>query len=86
MNTRRMLSGASTSVLRTLEQHKHAVAMRRLAMLRPLPELARIFRAQIGDPECQDIDVRVAAMYEPGDTFADFLRINKLPVFQEVLR
>jgi hypothetical protein len=81
-----MLNGASTSVLRTLEQHKRAVAMRRLAMLRPLPELGRIFRAQIGDPECQDIDVRVAAMYEPGPTFEEFLRINRLPVFERVLR
>jgi len=81
-----MLNGASTSVLRTLTEHKRACAMRRLAMLRPLPELARVFRAQIGDPECQDVDVRVAAMYEPGDTFADFLEINRLPVFEETLR
>jgi len=81
-----MLNGASTSVLRTLEQHKRACAMRRLAMLRPLPELGRIFRAQIGDPACQDVDVRLAAMFEPGDTFADFLTINRCVVFEEVLR
>jgi len=73
-------------MLATLESHKRAVAMRRLAMLRPLPELARVFRAQIGDPECQDVDVRVAAMFEPGDTFADFLSINRCVVFEEVLR
>jgi hypothetical protein len=73
-------------MLATLNAHKRACAMRRLAMLRPLPELGRIFRAQIGDPECQDIDVRVAAMFEPGDTFADFLAINRCVVFEEVAR
>jgi hypothetical protein len=66
--------------------YKSVRERRRLAKIRPLTELARVFRAQIGDPEAQDVDVRVAAMYEPGDTFADFLEINRLPVFERELR
>ena len=71
----------------TLQAHKLAAAQRRLEKIRPLAELAQIFRAMIGDPAAQaHVTAGDVAMYEHGPTFSEFLRVNRLPVFEEVLR
>jgi hypothetical protein len=71
----------------TLQQHKLACAQRRLAKIRPLGELAQIFRAMIGDRKAQAVvPAHVAAMYEHGPTFGEFLRVNRLPAYEQVLR
>ena len=51
---------------------------------RPLPELALIFRAMMGDEPV--IALNENEVYKPADTFGEFLDINKLPGFEEVCR
>jgi len=64
-----------------------ATVERRLAMLRPVPELAVIFRSMIGDLTAQaHVTIEEVSMYEPAETFGRFLEVNRLPVFEEVLR
>ena len=71
----------------TLQAHKMACAQRRLEKIRPLGELAVIFRAMVGDKAARAVvPAQVAAMYEHGPTFSDFLRVNRLPVFEQELR
>jgi hypothetical protein len=49
--------------------------------------LAQIFRAMIGDRKAQAVvPAHVAAMYEHGPTFGEFLRVNRLPAYEQVLR
>jgi len=75
------------SIGETLQMHKIACQQRRLARLRPLGELALVFRAMIGDKAAQAVvPAHVAAMYEHGPTFEEFLRVNRLPAFEDVLR
>ncbi len=76
-----------SGALATLESHKAASARRRLEKIRPVHELARIFLAQRGDPEARRrVTVGEAAMYESAETFSEFLYVNRLPAFEEVLR
>lgn len=53
---------------------------------RTLGELALIFRGMNGDKEAQEkITLGDVEAYIPADTFEEFLEINKLPVFEQVL-
>jgi hypothetical protein len=66
---------------------KRAQLMRRLPELRPVTRLAEIFRAQQGDVDAQKIvSIGEASEYEPARTFEGFLQVNRLPVYEEVLR
>lgn len=81
-----------------LETHKEAAIAHRLAMIRPLAELARIFRAQravcgplLGralreNEDLQSTSIEELELYRPAPTFTGFLEANDLPVFEEVLR
>jgi len=61
--------------------------MRRLPEIQPVDRLAEIFRAQLGDHDSQrDVTIGEAERYEPAGTFEEFLRVNKLPVYEEVIR
>ena len=71
----------------TLQMHKTACQVRRLQKIRPINELRTIFRAMIGDPAAQaHVTVGEVAMYEPAETFERFLQVNRLAVFEAVLR
>ncbi len=53
----------------------------------PLPYLARIFRAMRGDQAEQKIvTIAEVEQFQPAETFSEFLEINQLPVFEEILR
>lgn len=66
---------------------KRAALMERLDSLYPLPRLAQIFRAMNGDKEAQrGVRIRDVAGLENARTFAEFLQINRFPVYEEVLR
>ena len=53
----------------------------------PVDQLARIFRASQGDKEAQAVVTMGEVMdFRPADTFAEFLEINRLPVYEKVLR
>lgn len=72
---------------RTLEEDKRRLLMRRLRKLLPVEELARIYRAQHGDKEAQKITtLQECCDYICSDSFVDFLAVNRLPVYEQVLR
>ena len=53
----------------------------------PLEQLALIHRAQHLDPEATAVVLfSEVDCYTPAETFEEFLRINQLPVYEEVLR
>ena len=53
----------------------------------PLDQLARIFRAINGDKEAQAVvTLEEAGQFHPAETFSEFIEINKLPVYESVLR
>lgn len=53
----------------------------------PLPRLARIFRAMKGDHDAQAVlTFAEVEQYRPAETFAEFLEINQLPVYEAILR
>lgn len=80
-------TGPWSAMMNTLERHKRFILMRRLYKIAPLMRLALIFRAQAGDREAQcAVSIAEAELYEPAATFAEFLAINDLPAFEEVLR
>ena len=67
----------------------------RVELVRPVRELARIFRAQrslgdsvypLRDPDVLNTTIEEIEAYKPADTFEDFLRVNRLPVYEEELR
>jgi len=61
--------------------------MRRLPEIQPFDRLAEIYRAQCGDHDSQrDVSIGEAERYEPAGTFADFLRVNNLPVYERTIR
>ncbi len=60
----------------------------RFELVRPIGELARVFRAQrFLDPEaCRTTTIGEVSDYMQARTFEDFLRVNRLPVYEAVLR
>ena len=53
----------------------------------PVDQLARIFRATQGDKDAQAVVTMGEVMdFRPADTFTEFLEINRLPVYEKVLR
>lgn len=53
---------------------------------RPIEELALIFRGMNGDKEAQEkVTLGEVEAYIPADTFEEFLEINELPAFEQVL-
>ena len=91
MRKRWQLSGRSTRTRSDWEpvliRSQRARLMQRLPEVREIEELAWIYRAQNGDKVAQEtVTVGEASLYEPARTFAEFLRVNRLPVYEEVLR
>lgn len=53
----------------------------------PLSQLALIFRAMQGDKDVQElVTIAEVELYHPAETFEEFLAINRLPVFEAVIR
>ena len=72
---------------RTLYEHKRQVLMRQLQKMQPLPRLAEIFRAMQGEYEAQyRVTTSEVSLYEPAETFAEFLEVNKLLIYEELIR
>ena len=73
----------------SLHEQKFRSLMRHLNKIRPLEELAMIFRAFHGDPWAQAmVTIGEAELYtwDVHITFTTFLRINQLPVYEKVLK
>ena len=61
--------------------------MRRLPEIQPFDRLAEIYRAQCGNHDAQrDVTIGEAERYEPAGTFEEFLRVNRLPVYERIIR
>lgn len=70
-----------------LVRRKRAVLMEHLNSVQPLPRLAEIYRAMNGDKEAQKrVSFRDVAGLDNPPTFAEFLRVNRLQTYEEVLR
>lgn len=53
----------------------------------PIEKLAKIFRAQKGDRAVYaEVTLEEVGQYCPAETFEEFLAVNQLPAFDEVIR
>ncbi len=53
----------------------------------PIGRLARIFRAMQGDHDAQAVvTFGEIELYRPAGTFEKFLEVNRLPVYEAVIR
>lgn len=74
-------------IARSLFEHKRRVAQLRFQRIQPVKRLAEIFRAMHGDYSApRPVSIGEASLYQPAETFEEFLRINGIPVYEEVLR
>jgi len=77
-----------------LQELKFQAIMEHLEKIRPIRELALIYRALRGDEhamrECarRNINIRLVKQYhyEVYMTFYEFIKMNWLPIYEEVLR
>jgi hypothetical protein len=53
----------------------------------PLDKLSKIFRAQKGDRAVySEVTLEEVGAYRQAETFEEFLAVNRLPAFDEVIR
>ena len=75
-----------------LDRRLRELHANRVELVRPIEELARIFRALQAFEESRagfkhPVKVNaLSALYKPAQTFEAFLKINRLPEYEAVLR